>query len=225
MLAALFLIGAAAVVATPAIISATGTDAEPSDDGEGTDETAEMDEAEATGDLVQMAIEPDAEASESGDGAVAGDENAQELPGTESAAAAALVPTGGEAPEDHPPPPLPGAALAPVDPDLPDVPADDPPGLMALSPTTGDAPEDGYGEVSGDDEPEIIEGFVPGQDVLELELPPDLPADAVTITVSPGPDGADGHVTANERLIAILRGAPEAGPEDVRIGVYPVPSA
>lgn len=139
--------------------------------------------------------------------------------------------------------------LQPVDPDAPDDPGPDVPGLEPLSPVDPDA-ADVPGEDLEDVEPLSpvedpdpfataslsahaapvtgetgVDGFMPGRDVLEVTLFTSLAPDAVTLDVAPSADGQDGVVTANDQVIAILRGAPDATAGDVTLNLQAPPAS
>ena len=62
-----------------------------------------------------------------------------------------------------------------------------------------------------------ITGFEPGQDVLQISLPQDQLDDDPQVGVNPSEDGADGLVFIDNDLVAILKGAPVASQDDIRL--------
>lgn len=68
---------------------------------------------------------------------------------------------------------------------------------------------------AGHDAVREIDSFVPGDDVLHLTLVTDLPEDAIALEFAKSPCGSDSIVRANGETIAIVRGAPEVGRDDL----------
>lgn len=64
-----------------------------------------------------------------------------------------------------------------------------------------------------------VTDFASGEDFLRITLDPDEDEDSVVLDVSPSENGADGVVTVNGEVVAILQGAPNATAADVRVEV------
>ncbi|MEM9974025.1 MAG: hypothetical protein AAF771_07565 [Pseudomonadota bacterium] len=60
-----------------------------------------------------------------------------------------------------------------------------------------------------------IASFVPGDDILHLTLVTDLPEDAIALEFATSDCGSDSIVRANGETLAIVRGVPEVGRDDL----------
>ncbi|WP_421702405.1 calcium-binding protein [Aliiroseovarius sp.] len=72
---------------------------------------------------------------------------------------------------------------------------------------------------SGDGSFAQVTDFNPGEDLLSVQLNPDFMGREVVLDVQPSADGADGVVTVNGEVIAVLRGTPGATVADVYVNV------
>ena len=128
-------------------------------------------------------------------------------------AGAALEPTPGDSPAQ------PGAAID--DPALAPVPGDTPaePGGGgdgdALDPVNPDIPAVPAGTAGA----QLVENFIPGEEMLRVSLAPDIAGNAVS--VAPSADGADALVTINGVTVAVLQGAPAASIADLLVEALP----
>ena len=91
----------------------------------------------------------------------------------------------------------------------------DPPPADGAEGTPDPAPVSGG--LAEDDDVSVVEGFVPGQDYLEVMLVGVDEAGASDVEVSASPDGRDGLVLVSGVLVAVLVGAPHATAADIRI--------
>lgn len=146
---------------------------------------------------------------------------------------------------DVPPPDLPDAVpVRPADPDAPDAPDDRVAEALddaaPLAPLDPDSPEDGgvtqsHSLVSPEQDgppPESrlalrapdnsiiaaeIDGFDALESIVQIALPMAPDAPLPDVEVAPLADGSGAEVRVDGTVLAILKGAPDAGPENVRL--------
>lgn len=73
---------------------------------------------------------------------------------------------------------------------------------------------------SGADQAEITD-FVVGEDFLRVSLDPEMDRPDIEYDVQPSSDGRDGLVTINGKVIAVLKGTPNASIHDVFVEIRP----
>lgn len=221
MLAALFLLGVAAAAAAPVILSSS----EGGDAGDDLDETPDPPVANESGDVDLLAIAAE-DLRAADDGLPTADLPAEETgPEFDAVIERVLInvtqplfPEAGDLADEPAPDVYEGIHLSPTPGDQPDVPVDDMIETVVLDPTEGDAAETDPALIdSTSDDPATLDGFLPGEEIAEITLYTELSAEEVAIAVAPSADGTDGHVTANEHLVVILGGAPDAGIDDITV--------
>lgn len=89
--------------------------------------------------------------------------------------------------------------------------------LPVPGPTGADGPYRAYG--APEDSPAEVIAFAPGEDLLHITLDPALHDVLPVVAVHPAANGADGEVTIDGRLVAVLRGGAGATPADLQVAL------